>query len=194
MRVEQCTTRDETEAENERHYRCRDRQRAWRKWREKAEAWDPERWKAMAATWASMWQDWTGEPGPERSADTATKSCPYCAEVIKPSAIRCKHCGTWLADPPQPLAHVNFLAPTEVDAGFGNGYGPSRRLTRSTGDAMAFGVLSGLGHFFGIDPTLFRVAYALGTFFTAIVPGVLVYLMLALIVPRDVPVKGQYVE
>ena len=52
-------------------------------------------------------------------------------------------------------------------------------------DAMAAGVLSGLGHFFGVDPTWLRIAYALATIFTAIIPGIAAYAILALVIPGD---------
>jgi phage shock protein C len=76
-----------------------------------------------------------------------------------------------------------------MDPAHGKDYSPSR-LTRSTADAMAAGVLSGLGHFFGVDPTWLRIGFALGTIFTAIIPGIAIYVTLALIIPGDAPDQG----
>ena len=56
---------------------------------------------------------------------------------------------------------------------------------------MAAGVLSGLGHFFGVDPTWLRIAYAVATIFTAIIPGIAVYAILALVIPADTPDNGR---
>ena len=50
---------------------------------------------------------------------------------------------------------------------------------------MLAGVCTAIGNSLGMDPTLVRILFALGSFFTAIVPGLLIYIILAFVIPSD---------
>jgi phage shock protein PspC (stress-responsive transcriptional regulator) len=60
---------------------------------------------------------------------------------------------------------------------------PTRKLSRSTDDHMIAGVAGGLGRYFGLDPVLFRIAFAISVFFGGI--GLLAYIALVAFLPHD---------
>ena len=60
-----------------------------------------------------------------------------------------------------------------------------KRLYRRRKGRKLLGVLGGLADFFGLDPSLIRIAYLVITFFTLGVPGVFLYLVLVFIVPVE---------
>ena len=62
--------------------------------------------------------------------------------------------------------------------------GVSGPLRRSRSNRMIAGVVGGLAEHFGIDPTLARVLYVIGSIVSAAFPGILVYVLLWAIIPQ----------
>jgi phage shock protein PspC (stress-responsive transcriptional regulator) len=93
--------------------------------------------------------------------ETSTSSCPFCGGEIRAEAVKCKHCRKFLAE--------------EM-------YRP-KRLTKSHDKVLA-GVCGGVADYFGLDRSLVRVLVALVVFFSSILPGLIVYLVAALILPE----------
>ena len=58
-----------------------------------------------------------------------------------------------------------------------------KKLTKSENKALA-GVCAGLAEYMGMDITVMRILYALLTFCSAAFPGVLLYLIMALVMPE----------
>lgn len=58
-----------------------------------------------------------------------------------------------------------------------------KKLTKSNNKMIA-GVCAGIAEYFAIDPTLARVGYAALSVFSAGFPGLILYLILALIMPN----------
>lgn len=58
-------------------------------------------------------------------------------------------------------------------------------LRRSRSDRMVAGVVAGLARYLGIDVTLARVLYVIGSIVSAAFPGALVYLILWIVVPEE---------
>jgi phage shock protein PspC (stress-responsive transcriptional regulator) len=59
-----------------------------------------------------------------------------------------------------------------------------KQLTKSTEDKIIFGVCGGLGEYFEVDSILFRIAFIFLTFAGG--GGILLYLLLALLMPTTV--------
>lgn len=57
-----------------------------------------------------------------------------------------------------------------------------KKLTKSENKVLA-GVCAGLAEYMGMDITVMRILYALLTFCSAAFPGVLLYLIMALVMP-----------
>ena len=61
-------------------------------------------------------------------------------------------------------------------------------LRRSTTNSMIAGVIGGIAEHFDIDPAMARVIYVIVSIISAGFPGILVYRVLWLVIPRAEPV------
>lgn len=59
-----------------------------------------------------------------------------------------------------------------------------RKLERPRRDRMLAGVCAAIANYFGWDPVLVRIVYALLTVFTAF-SGIIIYFILLLIIPEE---------
>jgi phage shock protein C len=59
-----------------------------------------------------------------------------------------------------------------------------KRLYRSQTNRVFAGVIGGLGEFLNIDPVVLRLIWVLIVVFTAVIPGILAYLIVVMIVPN----------
>ena len=60
----------------------------------------------------------------------------------------------------------------------------SSKLVRVKEGAMVAGVLGGLARYLGWDPTMVRIVFVICTIFSAAFPGIIVYLILWLLMPK----------
>ena len=60
-----------------------------------------------------------------------------------------------------------------------------KKLYRNRKDRILAGVCGGLGHYFGYDPILVRLLFALLVILTGVVPGALIYIIAMMIVPEE---------
>mgnify|MGYP000084714106 CR=1 FL=1 len=62
-------------------------------------------------------------------------------------------------------------------------------LYKSEDDRKLDGVCAGIGEYFDVDPTLIRVGFVFATLFSGIVPGIVAYIVLAVVIPKKSEVK-----
>lgn len=60
-----------------------------------------------------------------------------------------------------------------------------QKLMRSSKEKMFAGILGGVADYLGWDVTILRIVYVLGTVFTSIFPGVIIYIVLWLLMPEE---------
>ncbi len=90
--------------------------------------------------------------------------CQNCRRDISENSNFCYFCGAHQAVAPQSQM-------------------PPKRLMRSATDLKIAGVCGGLAEYAGLDSTIVRLLWALVTFCTGIVPGLVVYLVAWVIMP-----------
>jgi phage shock protein C len=61
----------------------------------------------------------------------------------------------------------------------------TKRLYRSRSQTMLFGVCGGIAEYFQLDPTLVRLGWVVLSIFSAGFPGLLAYIICALIIPLE---------
>lgn len=59
-----------------------------------------------------------------------------------------------------------------------------KRLYRSSKDVMVAGVLAGLAEHFDNDPTLWRLAFIIFLLITGVMPGLLIYIIAWVVIPK----------
>ena len=59
-----------------------------------------------------------------------------------------------------------------------------KKLYRSTDDRFIAGVCGGMGEYFGADSTWVRLGWAALTILTGLLPGIVLYIIAAIIIPE----------
>lgn len=107
----------------------------------------------------------SGEELRSLEATAGSKRCPFCAEVIRAEAVKCRFCGS--------IVESRALG------------GLTRPWLRPRDGRKIAGVCIGLADQFGVSVTLIRLAFILGFLFSVGIPFVLVYVVLWLVMPDE---------
>jgi phage shock protein PspC (stress-responsive transcriptional regulator) len=67
---------------------------------------------------------------------------------------------------------------------------PDRPRLRRSNDRIIAGVCGGISEWLGWDPTLVRLLYVLVSILSAAFPGILVYIVLWIVMPKPAPGSG----
>ena len=65
-----------------------------------------------------------------------------------------------------------------------------KRLYRSTINKVLAGVCGGIGEYLDVDPVAIRVLWLLLTVFSGVVPGIIAYILAAMVMPQKPPIHG----
>ena len=60
-----------------------------------------------------------------------------------------------------------------------------KQLHRSRSDRKLLGVLGGVANHLGLDPSFVRIVYLIVTILTGFIPGIFLYLIMAVVVPVE---------
>ncbi|MEK7552052.1 MAG: PspC domain-containing protein [Patescibacteria group bacterium] len=60
-----------------------------------------------------------------------------------------------------------------------------KKLYRSKTNRVFGGVLGGLGEYFNVDPVILRLVFLFVLIFTAVVPGILFYIISIFVIPEN---------
>lgn len=60
-----------------------------------------------------------------------------------------------------------------------------KKLTKSSSNRVIAGVLGGFGEYLNVKPNTLRIIYLIITALTSFIPGIVIYLMLAVLMPDD---------
>jgi phage shock protein PspC (stress-responsive transcriptional regulator) len=69
-----------------------------------------------------------------------------------------------------------------------------KKLYRSDNNKVVAGIFGGLGEYYDIDPVLLRLFWLLVVVSTGVVPGIIVYMIAILVVPKKLVIDVQYTK